>query len=77
MKKERRGFVKKPTDRHRLALSRLAVDPTYSDYRDWLNESLELIREQNDTLDGISLTWNQGKAQAVNIILEELRKARV
>lgn len=67
--------MKRPDKRQLEALARLNADPRYVDVLRWFQESLEFVREQNDTLQGFDLTISQGKAQNINIILKDIREA--
>ncbi|WP_300456641.1 hypothetical protein [Desulfobacula sp.] len=52
------------------ALARLQFNEEFKTYTKFLESSLDTLRRKNDTLTGELLKWNQGKCQALQIILD-------
>ena len=67
----------KPPVRIIAALSSLEGNSDFEEVCKWLEESLAVIRESNDsTRDEVQSRWNQGASQAIAEFLEKKRNAR-
>lgn len=66
-----------PSKRVLTAIASLESDEDFKTIVEWINESLNAQRIQNDTLkDAELLRWGQGKAQQLNQLLVQIHSAR-
>jgi len=67
----------KPTVQVLSALATLEGNADYETVRGWLQESLNQVRQTNDsTKEEVLTRWNQGAAQALGQFLETSKTAR-
>jgi hypothetical protein len=57
------------------ALSAIGPDRNFNIFKDWLAKSLDDSRKENDEIEGISLTRNQGCCITLTKILKAIEKA--